>query len=123
MTAIGIFLCDGHHLGTHGIEMDVADEPGKVAFALAEYRFMPSLKYMPNTSIPSVIILTVTGQNPLHHASNRFGLAFDQQVNMIGHKAIGVKVKRGPLFALQAARGTLDGLLRNEKYPAGRYPA
>lgn len=41
--------------------------------------------------MPSVIISAVTAKDALHGAADRFLLAFEQQMDVVGHQTIGIK--------------------------------
>jgi hypothetical protein len=98
MAAVRIFLGGANHASSHGVEMNVTDKFSEVRSAFAEYRLMPALKDMPDPLISAVVILAVTGKHTLHNVSNGLGLPLQQQMSMVGHQAIGVKVKAGPVF-------------------------
>jgi hypothetical protein len=78
--------------------VNVADEFGKVLIALAEYRLVTPLQQVTRLSMLAIVILAIGGQESLHNPADGVILPFDQQMNVIGHQAVGIKVEREPRF-------------------------
>jgi hypothetical protein len=50
-----------------------------------------ALQHMTDFSVFTIVVLTVTGQHPMHDAPDCVRLPLKQQVHMIGHEAVGVE--------------------------------
>ncbi len=94
MPAVLIVLRSCDHLSPHRIQMDVAHEFSKVAIGLAEDRFVAALKQMTNLLVLSIVILTVTGEQSVHNATDRIAKHLNKEMDVIRHQAIGVEVER-----------------------------
>src|SRR5437588_7180453 len=90
LSQLSIRLRFAHHLGPHGIEMDVTNQLAQIPIALAQNCIVSALQNMAHLAISAIVILTVTSQDPVHDAANRICLTLDQQVHMIGHEAMSV---------------------------------
>src|SRR5712691_5276486 len=77
MTTVLVVLRQVHHPGSHGIKVDVPDQLGQIPITLTEDCFMSSLKQMPHSPMPTVIVLAVPGENPVHDVAQGVGLALD----------------------------------------------
>ena len=60
---------------------------------LAENRLVASLKKMADFLVLSVVVLAVAGKHSLHNAANRIILHLDQQMHVVWHEAVGVKIE------------------------------
>jgi hypothetical protein len=49
---------------------------------------------MTNLPVLAIVILAVGGQQPMHHSADCVVLRLGEQMNVIGHQAVRVKVKR-----------------------------
>ncbi len=56
-------------------------------------------------SVLSVVILAVGGKEPLHYSANQRLLHLDQEMHMVRHQAVGIKVK-GQLQLLLRENGS-----------------
>jgi hypothetical protein len=74
--------------------MNVGDEFGQIPVAVAEDRLVPALEYMSDVFVSAVIPLAVTREDPLHNAPERFPLPLYEQVNVVGHQAVGIEKER-----------------------------
>jgi len=73
--------------------VDVTHKLGQVAIRLAENRLVAALKNVADLLVLAIVILAVAGQHSLHYAADWSVLHLDQQMYVIGHQAIGVKVE------------------------------
>ena len=73
--------------------MDVPDKLAEISIRLAENRFVASLKEVTDLVVLSIVILTVGGQHSLHDSTDGIVLHLDQQMNVVRHQAIGVKIE------------------------------
>ena len=55
---------------------------------------MPALQQVADPSIPAIIVLTISGQQPMHDPANRVRLSFNQQMHVVGHQTIGIEEER-----------------------------
>ena len=74
---------------------------------------------MTDLLVLSIVILTVTGEQSVHHATDRTVQHFRQQVDLIGHEAVSVQVE-GPLsfLALEKSEKSEIVMLGAENAPA-----
>ncbi len=70
--------------------MDVADKLAKIGFLLTKNRFIAVLKQMTVSTMTSVEISSIAGQQTAHDNGNRCQACFQQQMNMIGDQSPGV---------------------------------
>lgn len=49
---------------------------------------------MPGLAVLAIVILAVSGEEPLHDSADGVLLPLDKQMNVIRHQAIGVKMER-----------------------------
>jgi hypothetical protein len=80
--------------------MNVTDKLSEVLIALAENCLVASLKQVAGLSVLAIVILAVGCQQPLHDSADGVLLSLDQQMNVIGHEAVGVEVEREPGFLM-----------------------
>ena len=66
--------------------------------ALTQDRFVTALEQMANFSVLAVMVLAVGRKQTLHDPADWIVSPFDQQVNVVGHQAVSVEVKRQPVF-------------------------
>ena len=92
--------------------MDVSDQLAEIPFALTEDRLIAALEKMPGAMILSVVVLTVRRKKPLHDHPDRVRPAFDQQVYVVGHQAIGIKEERKACFLFFKQREELFVVFR-----------
>ncbi len=78
--------------------MDLAHEFSKVAIALAQDRFEEPLKKMTDLLVLSIVILTVTGEQTVHNATDRVVKHLNKQMDVVRHQAISVEVERPLAF-------------------------
>lgn len=78
--------------------MNVADKFGEVLITLAEYRLVSSLEQVTGLSVLAIVILAIGGQESLHDPADGVIAPFDEQMDVIGHQAIGIEVEREPRF-------------------------
>jgi hypothetical protein len=93
VTAVVKVLRSSHDLGSHRVQVNVPHEFGEVLIALAEDRLVASLKQVADLSVLAIVILAIGGEEPLHHPADVVILSFDEQMNVIGHQAVGVKIE------------------------------
>ena len=93
MAAVRIILRPLDHLCTDRIEVNVSHQLGKICVRLAKYRFMPPLQQMPRPAVLAVVILCVARQHPMHDPPDIVSPPLDQQMNVIGHQAVGVQIE------------------------------
>jgi len=74
--------------------VNVSDEFGQISVALTKYGLMPSLKNMSYVLVSSIVITAVSAEDSLHYLSDRLGLAFKQQMNVVGHQTVSVEKER-----------------------------
>jgi hypothetical protein len=91
MSAVLIVLGSGDQRGSDWIQMDVSHEFSEVAVGLAQYRLIAALKDVTHLLVFSVVVLAVAGKDSLHDAADWIVLHLDEQVEVIGHEAVGVK--------------------------------
>ena len=60
---------------------------------------MAALQDMTDLLMFTIVVLTVSGQHPMHDAPDCVRLALNQQVHVIGHQTVGVE-KEGQLLLL-----------------------
>ena len=107
MAAVRIILRPLDHLCTDRIEVNVSHQLGKICVRLAKYRFMPPLQQMPRPAVLAVVILCVARQHPMHDPPDIVSPPLDQQMNVIGHQTIRVKVEPQFVFGLFEQRNKL----------------
>ncbi len=78
--------------------------------------FMSALKHMANVPVPAVVVLAVSGQNPLHYLPDRVRLPLDQQVNVVRHQAERVKIESRSFFLFSEQRKKLLTVVRRMKH-------
>lgn len=52
---------------------------------------MAALQHVTDFSVFTIVVLTVTGQHPMHDAPDGVRLPLNQQMHVIGHEAVGVE--------------------------------
>jgi hypothetical protein len=75
--------------------MNVSHRLPEVAVRLAKNRLVPPLKEA-NLLVLSVVILTVACQDPLHNPTDRVNAPLNEQMKMIRHQTVGIKIERKP---------------------------
>jgi hypothetical protein len=73
--------------------MNVAHQFPQVAIRLAKDGLVPALKQMSDLLVLSIVILTVTSEQPVHHPTHRIVQHLSQQMHVIGHQAVSVKIE------------------------------
>src|SRR5437016_9120202 len=71
--------------------MNVSDQFEKVRVFLANDRFVTALKNMSGLAMPFIKILAVGLLQPLHEFRQWLFGAFNEQMDMVGHQAVGVQ--------------------------------
>jgi len=84
--------------------VDVPHKLRQVLIRLTEYRLVAPLKQVTHLSVFPIVVLAVAGQHAMHHSADWIFAAFDQQVNVVGHQAVGVEVE-GQLRLLLGKQG------------------
>ena len=79
---------------------------------------MPVLEEMAHASIPPIIVVTVTSQQPMHDLSDGVCLSFDQQMKVVGHQAVGIEEERQPGLLTRQEGKKLLVVRGRIKYPA-----
>jgi hypothetical protein len=100
MTAEFILLRPFHHSGSDRVQVYVPDQLGQVPIGLAKDRFVAPLKQMPGLLVFPIVKLAVCGQHALHNSAYGVVTHLNQQVKMIGHKAVGIKIEGESGFLL-----------------------
>src|SRR5260370_4450906 len=57
----------------------------------SENCFVPALQQMSHPSIPAIIVLSITSQEPMHDSTNLTCLTLNQQMHMVGHETVCVR--------------------------------
>ena len=73
--------------------------------------------------MPAIVILTVGSQQPMHHPANRIILHLNAQVDVIGHQAVRIKVKRAFRFLALEQAQKLEVVIVFREYPLAIVPA
>src|SRR5437588_7590043 len=80
------------------------------------------LKQMADLPVFPIVILTVSGQHAVHHPANRIVLHLCQQMNVIGHQAVRIKVKREFRFLALKKTQKLEPVVVRSEYPLAIIP-
>jgi hypothetical protein len=78
--------------------VNVPDKLSQVLIALAEYRLVTPLEQVTRLSVLAIVILAISGQESLHDPADGVILPLDQQMDVIGHQAVRIKVEGQPRF-------------------------
>jgi hypothetical protein len=99
--------------------MNVPNQLSQIAIRLTEDRLISPLKQVANLLVLSVVILTVSGQQSVHCPTDRILDHLNQQVYVIGHQAVGIKIE-GPFVFLRLEKGQEPKIviMRAENAPA-----
>src|SRR5262245_44763604 len=96
MPAVLILLGRCYHSRPHRVEVNITHQFGQITLALTENCLMSFLEEMAHSSIASIIVVTVTSQQPMHDLADVVFLSFDQEVKVVGHQAVGIKEEWEP---------------------------
>src|SRR6266566_1259340 len=77
---------------------------------------------MADLPVLSIVILAVSCQQALHHSANRIVLHLCQQMNVIGHQAVRVKVKWEFRFLALQQTQKLEQVVVRSEYPLAIIP-
>ena len=91
MTTVLVFLGATNHLCSHRIQVDVLHQLAQIPIRLARKRLIAALKQVADPGVLSIVILAVGGQHSLHDPVDRIVAHLEQQVDVVGHQAIGVQ--------------------------------
>ena len=75
------------------IQVDVSNQFAEIAIRLAEDRLVPPLKQVADLLVLSIVILTVTGEQAMHHATDPLVQHLRHQMHVIGHQAVSIQVE------------------------------
>jgi len=90
-------LHNRHDPGTHGIQVDIADQFGKTLVLVADDGFIPVLKPMPVPTMPTIEVDGIPGKEPTHKTRKQFRAAADEQVCVVAEKGPGIHDGTGVL--------------------------
>jgi hypothetical protein len=96
MAAVLVLFRPSDHPSPHRVEMNVSHKLPEVAVRLAKNRLVPPLKEVADLLVLSVVIVTVACQDPLHKTADRANAPLNQQMKMIRHQTVGIKIEREP---------------------------
>ena len=89
-TAVSI-VCDiGHDTGLDGILVDVAQEGGEVVHVVDRLGTESLLEEVTASSVLAIVVIDVGICNTLDGLGNSFFALTDEQVEVVGHKTVGV---------------------------------
>lgn len=80
--------------------MDVTDQFQQISLPITQDRLIPALEEVSNAPIPSVVVLRVSKLYPLHDLGQGNLLSLDEQVDVVGHQHVGIKLKVAPLSVM-----------------------
>src|SRR3989339_1863907 len=80
--------------------MDVTDQFQQISLPITQDRLIPALEEVPNAPMPPVVVLRVSKLYPLHDLGQRNLAGLKQQVDMVGHQHVGIKLKVAPLSVM-----------------------
>ncbi len=78
--------------------MNVPDQLRQIRVALAKYRLIPSLQNMADVPVSTIVVLGVAGQKPVHYSPDVVSSPLYQQMNMIRHQTVCIKIEWHPLL-------------------------
>lgn len=73
-------------VGTHGVQMDIADKSQKIIVFVAENRLVPVFKEMAGAAVFAVKVVGVPGKEFAHYGGYALFAALEQNMHMIVHK-------------------------------------
>ena len=91
MPCVTIALRHFHHAGAHRIEMNITDQFEKVFVFLTYDGLITPFKKVSGLMMFNIEILAVGLLQALHELRERLLRALDQQMDVIGHQAVGVQ--------------------------------
>jgi len=80
--------------------MDVTDQFQQISLPITQDRLIPALEEVPNAPMPPVVVLRVSKLCPLHDLGQRNLAGLKQQVDVVGHQHVGIKLKVVPLSVM-----------------------
>jgi hypothetical protein len=78
--------------------MNVFYKGQQVSVAVAKDGFVPALKEVPRSLVPSIIVHGIALVDTLKDFGKRNVPGFNQKVDMVGHKYVGIEMKMIALF-------------------------
>ena len=105
MAAPRILIKTFSDLRSQGIVMNVFYKGQQISVAVAKDGFVPALKEVPHSLVPSVVVHGIALVDTLEDFGERNVPGFNQKVHMIGHKYVGIEMK---MIALLVADKNLD---------------
>ena len=70
--------------------MNVAEQSEQILLLVADDRFVPALEKMTDLAIAAIEILGIGLLQSLHEFAQRCRTRLDEQVDVIGHEAVGI---------------------------------
>jgi hypothetical protein len=98
MAAPRILIKTFGDLRSQGVVMDVFYKGQQVSVAVAKDGFVPALKEVPHSLVPSIIVHGIALVDTLKDFGERNVPGFNQKVDMVGHKYVGIEMKMIALF-------------------------
>lgn len=98
MAAPRILIKTFGDLRSKWIVMNVFYKGQQISVAVAKDGFVPALKEMPHSLVPSIKVHGIALVDTLKDFGERNVLGFNQQVDMVGHKYVGIELKMIALF-------------------------